>query len=253
MGESEIGIGLEKKTREEVRRTMVLDEWGNLMPLGAPTDLTLSDETTTEEALPPAEDPFSIGLHFEDCKYTNNVGEGDLCHVKRNKAIPLTIEGLNGLYLIGLVHTNPTMRARKIVSKDSSGPPLKPDVGILRELSTLTHGSIHVWEVSQEVNVNFVIEGSHRANDGDKMDNRQWQLFAIPKSAVNFGANDEVMTVGEDFKRIYLAKASIRIQVVAELRRPDTVEETMKGLKRSYNFDPSDEETVRTILKKAKK
>ena len=102
---------------------LFLDEWGNLMPLGAPTDLTLSDETTTQEALPPAEDPFSIGLHFQDSKYTNNVGDGDLCHVKRNKSIPLTIEGLNldGLYLIGLVHTNPTMRACKIVSKDSSG------------------------------------------------------------------------------------------------------------------------------------
>ena len=101
---------------------LLLDEWGNLMPLGAPT---LSDETTTQEALPPAEDPFSIGLHFQVCKYTNNVGDGDLCHVKRSKPIPLTIEDdvLNhhGPYLIGLVHTNPTMRACKIVSKDSSG------------------------------------------------------------------------------------------------------------------------------------
>ena len=138
----------------------------------------------------------------------------------------------------------------KFILKIILGPALKADSGTLRELSTLTHGSIHVWEVSQEVNVNFVIEGSHRANDGDKMDNRKWQLFAIPKSAVNFRANDKVMTVGEDFKKIL---GSIRIQVVAELRRPDTVEETMKGLKRSYNFDPSDEETVRAILKKAKK
>ena len=141
----------------------------------------------------------------------------------------------------------------KFILKIILGPALKADSGTLRELSTLTHGSIHVWEVSKEVNVNFVIEGSHRANDGDKMDNRQWQLFAIPKSAVNFGANDEVMTVGEDFKNIYLAKASIRIQVVAEMRRPNTVEETIKRLKRSYNFDPSDEDTVRAILKKAKK
>ena len=111
--ESEIGIGLKKKRRDEVRRTMdmdrFLDQWRD------PFDV----ESTIQEVLFVAEDPFSIGLHFQGCKYANDVGE--LCHVKRDKPIPLTIEGINGPYLIGLVHTNPTKKACKIVAKDSSG------------------------------------------------------------------------------------------------------------------------------------
>ena len=75
-------------------------------------------------------------------------------------------------YLVGLVHTAPGMEKRQIVSKPpvNIGPAFNTDTGMMKVLSTSTHGSnIHVMKTEKKTfNLNFSTEGSHSINEGNR-------------------------------------------------------------------------------------
>lgn len=96
--------------------------------------------------------------------------------MKRDRPIPIVINSshMHQSYLVGLVHTAPGMEKRQIVSKINQvgrvGPAFNTDTGMMKVLSTSTHGSnIHVMKTEKKTfNLNFSTEGSHSINEGNR-------------------------------------------------------------------------------------
>ena len=206
-----------------------------------------------DEALPLPDDPNVVAkLELLDSKYyhVNGVNDNHL-DIKRDRHIPISIKSsrMYQSYLVGLVHTASGMDNKPIVSKNG-GPAFDTNIGIKKILSTASHGNIHVMQVlKKDFSIKFDTEGSHRANEGNRKDNRIWSLFVLPMMSED--ANDVLRTNEDDFKESL--KQAKTIQVVAELRTLDKIEATMNWLKRRYEFSPEDEENQRNILKKCSK
>ena len=203
-----------------------------------------------DEALPLPGDPNVVAkLELLDSKYYQV--NGDHLEIKRDRHIPISIKSsrMYQSYLVGLVHTASGMDNKPIVSKNG-GPAFDTNIGIKKILSTASHGNIHVMQVlKKDFSLKFDTEGSHRANEGNRKDNRIWSLFVLPMMSED--ANDVLRTNEDDFKESL--KQAKTIQVVAELRTLDKIEATMNWLKRRYEFSPEDEENQRNILKKCSK